>query len=1255
MPEPEANSPAEIQQTVAEARYAATSATGSASIQIINYNYSGTTPPEPPPLPGASPASEPDRPCPYRGLFHFGPNDAAVFFGRDAVVETLHRAIQRRPVLPLLGASGSGKSSVVFAGLVSRLEGDGHWRYSTFRPGADPFHALALALVPLYAPSLDDTERMVHARRLAEAMRKAELPLADVLAQVRHNAPQDQLLLIADQFEELYSLCPDEKVRRRFLDALIAGFAPAGPNGSATGGSVPRMMARLLLTMRADFLGSALAYRPFAEFFQQEGEGKGDVKLGPMNEAELREAIEKPAAAQSVSFQPGLVERILKDVAAEPGHLPLLEFALTELWSRRQGALLTHAAYTDIGGVEGALARHADASFALLGPDAQQEARRVLVQLVRPGVGTQDTRRLATRLELGEHRWHLVQRLADDRLVVTSRNAAGDDTVEVVHEALIRHWGELKLWLDADRSFRAWQDRLRNSLALYRNNNSEEAFLLQGPLLAEALDHLKERREEIASVELQFIEESAEAEKETQLRERRRRRSLFGCLIAGLVVLSLALLLAWTQLVQAQHLRGEALAVTAKLTVSSRPADALFEALAASGFGDFGLYSSATPYPISSSSTEALIEGLGLNREYNRFTGHLGQVRTAEFDAFGQKIVSAGEDGTVRLWDARTGQAIGEPLRGHKGWVRSAAFSSDGVQIVSAGKDGTIRLWDAKSGQEIGYPLIGHKGGVLSAEFSSDGQRIVSSGEDGTIRLWNVRNGQEDVAPLLGHQGWVRSAEFSPDGKWIVSAGEDGTVRIWNSLSGQLTIKPLKAHQGWVKTAAFSQDGERIVSAGYDGTVRVWDRKSGRAIGRPLRGHEGWVKTAAFSRDGERIVSAGEDGTIRLWDANTGQAIDKPLTGHQGWVLSAAFSNDGKSIVSAGQDGTVRLWKVNHWLESWGQLRGHQGSVRSASFSHDGERIVSAGDDGTVRIWDLKDSQSEGIVMRGHVFGVETVSFREDDQQIVSAGEDGTVRLWNAKTGQAIGEPLLGHQGGVMMASFRRDGLQIVSAGVDGTVRRWDAESGQQIGDSLLGHEGVVLAASFSDDGERIVSAGVHGTVRLWDAMTGISIGAPMLGHQEWIRSASFSPDGKRLMSADYHGSMRLWDVKTSQAVGQPIEGQQEEVRNASMSSDGALIVSAGNDGTLRLWDAKSLRAVGEPLRGHQGGVLSAAFSYDDKKIVSTGVDGSVRIWDPEWSDPIRVACRSLNNHQSLLNPTTDVEREAKLTCKRWGGMSLAS
>lgn len=526
--------PSEIQQNITEAQYAAASGTGNATITITNYYYREEA--------RIAPADSADvaddkLPCPYRGLFHFGPGDAEYFFGRKSFIKTLFQATQTRNFIPLLGASGSGKSSVVFAGLVPKLQQESHWQFTHFRPGSDPFHALALALVPLYTTNLNETERLAQARQLANYLRDGDIPLADVFAQIKHNYPSERVLLIADQFEELYTLCPDETIRRNFLDKL-------------TTFPFERVGMVLVLTMRADFLGNALSYRPFADVLQNT-----DLKLGPMNREELTEVIEKPAQKLGVTFEAGLVERILDDVESEPGNLPLLEFALTELWQRRQGKELTHLAYTEIGQVQGALARHANEEYDKLSEAQRKEVRRIFIQLVRPGEGTEDTRRLATKAELGAVNWALVKQLADARLVVTSRSEEAQvETVEVVHEALIRNWGELRGWMDTDRVFRAWQERLRAGMYQWQQIENgdvtgwDESRLLRGTALAEAEEKLKQRPEDLSEGELFYIQVSVKLrDKEQRRRERVRRQTVYVYVLAGgsILILALGILIQW--------------------------------------------------------------------------------------------------------------------------------------------------------------------------------------------------------------------------------------------------------------------------------------------------------------------------------------------------------------------------------------------------------------------------------------------------------------------------------------------------------------------------------------------------------------------------------------------------------------------------------------------------------------------------------------------------------------------------------------
>jgi uncharacterized protein YjbI with pentapeptide repeats len=472
-------------------------------IHITNYYYSRedirTAPVE-----SAKTSADDNLPCPYRGLFHFGPNDTEFFFGREVFVEELVQATAKRSFIPVLGASGSGKSSVVLAGLVPKLQQQGNWLFTHFRPGSDPFYALAEALVPLYTPNLNATERMAQTPKLADYLDKGEVTLTNVMANIRRSHPNHQVLLIADQFEEIYTLCNDESTRRRFLDCLLSLIQT----------NTNQLPTVLVATMRADFLGSALEYRPFADVLQD------DIKLGPMNRTELLEVISKPAQKLGVTLEAGLVKRILDDVENEPGNLPLLEFALTLLWERRSDRQLTHAAYEAIGEVQGALASHADKIYNNFDDPEQQQVQRIFMQLVRPGEGTEDTRRIATKSELVEVSWLTVSQLADARLVVTSRNSSGQETVEVVHEALIRHWQLLQSWIDENRSQIIQKNRIERLATEWQQNKQLNDYLLQGKQLKEAKAFQKEELTNFALSDnaCEFIKKSIKYERRRALK-----------------------------------------------------------------------------------------------------------------------------------------------------------------------------------------------------------------------------------------------------------------------------------------------------------------------------------------------------------------------------------------------------------------------------------------------------------------------------------------------------------------------------------------------------------------------------------------------------------------------------------------------------------------------------------------------------------------------------------------------------------------
>lgn len=460
--------------------------------------------------------------CPYRGLLYFREEDAPFFFGRATAVTHLIHAVSQHSLVAVVGASGSGKSSVVRAGLVPALR-PSHapvWEVATFVPTDRPFQAMAAALMPWLEPDLRETDRLIETTKLADALRHRHTVLRDVADSVlKKQLGTDRLLLVVDQWEELCTLCQDEPARRAFIDQVLDATA-------ATKLSV-------VLTLRGDFYDRAITtYRPLSDRVQG-----ALVNLGPMTQEELRLAIEEPARQVGLSFEPGLVELILEQAGDEPGHLPLVEFVLRQLWAHRRGGQLHHEAYKAMGQLEGAIANKAESLYVNLSEADQRKLQQIFLRLVRPGEGEADTRRRATLVEVGEDVGALAKRLADERLLVTSRLAgSAEDSLEVSHEALIRHWDRLKRWVDADRRFLAWHERLRAAVEQYQESQKSEDALLRGFALTEARDWLEQKPEYFSALERHFIAASQRCKV---------RRHVVAAATVGLVLLLVGGPFAW--------------------------------------------------------------------------------------------------------------------------------------------------------------------------------------------------------------------------------------------------------------------------------------------------------------------------------------------------------------------------------------------------------------------------------------------------------------------------------------------------------------------------------------------------------------------------------------------------------------------------------------------------------------------------------------------------------------------------------------
>jgi WD40 repeat protein/DNA-binding SARP family transcriptional activator len=1183
--------------------------------------------------------------CPFRGLAAFREKDAPFFFGREQFTERFLAAIQQQPLVVLAGSSGSGKSSAVFAGLVPRLRAARDWLVADLRPGTHPFRALATALVAVQSPALGDVDRLLEAGKLAEALAAGDLDLCDVLEPALQGQGQARrLLLVVDQFEELYTLCPELAVRRRFVDALLTAAERSGLRRE------PCLV--ILLTMRADLTGQALAYRPFADALQEAA-----LLLGPMNRDELRTAIEKPAEAQGAAFEAGLVQRILDDVGQEPGNLPLLEFALTLLWERHRHGWLTHAAYEEIGGVAGALARYADEVYGGLEEAEQAAARRVFAQLVLPGEGTEDTRRRAARAEVGEENWGLVQHLADKRLVVTGRDTAGGELVEVVHESLIQGWGQLRVWIEAGRAFRTWQERLRGALHHWEAAGRDEGILLRGAPLAEAEGWLAERAGELSEPERDFILAGAEQrECDAAEREAQRQRELEGArqlaaeraraaawLALALVVALAAVVLAaglWNrsanlatekaaaaQVAQAastQSVREAAAARTAQAQEAEQRGTAVAEAGARAtqqARAEGEAQARATQQAVAEAQT-----GLATSRELaasaenaTRQDPELGVLLALE-------AVKAAD--TVQAENAL--HSTLPALHLLHTWPNTdlcygADLKGDVRRVALVNPDGGVTLWQlpatplAAVAEMQPLATLTTPSPVTFCRLGRDGARLYIEGtdDDGSLfaEVWNVPAQRLLFAlPAQAGPGAACWGDASPDMGLVVTrpCGQEhsATLTLWDVASGSQVLTWSTGHaltrSNWepnsygINWCEFSAGGDRLVTTGVDGTVRVWDA----ATGQPrfiLTGHTDEVLTARFSPDGQRLATGGRDNTARIWDLAPGSTAGKEIVRieRDSEVQALAFSPDGERLATGTLDGAIELWDA----ADGGQLLSLKGSPGwpDLVFAPDGTRLFSAADDSRTRLWDLSPDH-ELLTLQAPV----AMPIFSPDGTVLAAGTgDGRALLWDATSGELL-RILAGHSDLTFLA-FSPDGSRLATTSWDDRGEIWDVRSGARLL-ALPDYGDTLWFPAFSPDGRRLAAGLGGGLIKIWDATTGQEL-LTLRGHSECPYGVAWSPDGRRLASGSWDGTARLWDAESGELLATlPLGTQAFWV---AFSPDGLRLATTEVSGLVKIWDVTSLPPrEALTLKGHTARVLAVAWSPDGKRLASGGFDGTVRLWD---------------------------------------------
>ncbi len=1208
------------------------------------------------------------RGSPFRGLEAFQKEHASIFFGRagathGAIAVLRTQAAAGRPFLLLLGSSGTGKSSLLRAGLLplltypgvveEQVQG-GFSRQAVMCPSdarTTPLESLAFAL--LADGALPELRAHGSAAELAETFaggaQASVLLVRGALGRAAEEEasrlgvpvpPPARLVLAVDQMEELFA----SSFAARDRDAFVAVLEALTRSG----------FVHVVAALRSDF------YAAFAEVpaLMALKAGAGQYDLGAMDAAEISQVIRRPAQVAGLVFETDpATRRTLDDVLlAEAligiGTLPLLEFALSELYERRRlpQNVLTFEAYRALGGITGALGRRADDAWQGLSEEERGAFPPVVRALVDVGEGglRTATRRWARLDEVtrAPGAASLVARLVEARLFVSGRGAAGEPVVSVVHEALFRTWDEMARQLRAEEALLRARTRVRSSAASWDAAGRPGSDLDVGRRLSESSELLA-RGFALTSIERAFVVASVGRARRARLL----RRAAVG-VMAGLIAVLLVAVVVSLRLRDAAEtasaakeralLRARALALAsaseAQLAVG-QPMRALLLAREA-----VRLARDELP------CQQALRSALMGSRERVVLRGHDGPILASRLSPDGSRLVTASSDGTARLWEVTGGE--GAVLRGHADWVLSAAFSPDGGRVVTASKDGTARVWDL-AGRPLAV-LRGHGGWVSSAAFSPDGSKIVTASEDATARVWSADGTL--LATLAGHTGALPVAAFSPDGARILTCSNDGSARLWDPSGKELAV--LRGHAGRVRTAAFSPEGASIATTSEDRSARVWSLAGAELL--VLRGHEDWVVAAAWSPDGARLVTGSVDGTARVWWVRARDGEDRgvpgaqvaALRGHEGPVWVACVSPDGSLLATASDDGTARIWGEDGTSRS--VLRGHGGAIRSASFSVDGARLVTTSADGTGRTWDVVASEVAAFGVRGA--SVELAVLSPDRSKVVttfrasprtwdvtgaaavsprSAGPpapggtersprapvirpdearsrppdgaaraapidvDSTAVVW-ATDGRRLAV-LRGHRGRLTGASFAPDGTTIVTTSMDGTARVWDLEGHER---SVLGAQGRACSLpSFAPDGSKIVTAGDAGAL-IWDPSGKPLAMLPRQGKGPLL-SVAFAPDGATVVTEEGDAAM-TWDLAGHLLAVR--RGADRPTHGPSASPDGTKLVTRSRGGTAWIRDASGAELA--VLRGHEDVVLTASFSPDGTRVITSSRDGTARVWD---------------------------------------------
>ncbi|WP_457426780.1 nSTAND1 domain-containing NTPase [Streptomyces sp. QTS52] len=1135
-----------------------------------------------------------DAPVPYRGLRAFEEEQAEWFFGRDELTATLVERLRVLAgsgggLLAVVGPSGSGKSSLLRAGLIPAV------RRGVL--GSDAGAGESARPVVLMTPGSHPTDE-----------------LTALLQALDDPAP----LIVVDQFEGLFTMCPQPSERARFMELL----------GRPRPGLV-------VIGLRADFYAQALRFPLLAQALQTQ-----QLVVGPLAQDEMRQAIVGPAHKAGVEVESGLVELLLRDLtprsspgdgtdmgdaAHDPGALPLLSHALLATWQGAPSGRLTVAAYRSSGGIHDAVAHTAETVFADLSDVQRDIARQVFLRLVNVSDDALTTRRRVHLAELldtdGPQAGEPTAVLAayvEQRLIT-----ADSDTVEISHESLLTAWPRLREWIGADHAGLRIHRRLTEAAHHWKDAKRDPGLLLRGTALALTGEWAADavHSHAVNADERAFLEASLHHQEQERRAARNRTRRLYQLLSAAVALLLVTCglsLYAQRERDRADRSRAEAesrqLASEAARIGQHDPSVSAQLALAA--------YRTAR-----TQEARAGLMDSSASPSATRLTGFTGLVQAVAFDSARTLLAAGSSDGSVRLWSTadRTRPRSLTRLRvSDELAVFAVALSLDGNTLVAGGGKGLLHRWDVSDPRRP-HPLPDLPGSpdatVYALVFAPDGNGLAAAGSDHTVRLWpNARSAGTVGTPVV-YRGddYQQSVAFSPDGSMIAAAGRDGSARLWRTHGSGRTVPlaTLGKFEGPALGVAFSPDGRFLSVCSQDRTIRLWDISD---PGRPRRSAspedkaDGWVNALAFSPDGAMLATGGSDDAVRLWDRAAGyNAATLP---HPGAVTSVAWF-DRRTLVTGCSDGVIRLWSLPSPV-----LASAQG-VNALAYSPD-SRLMAVGTL-ELQLWDLARHERVGRSWTpgGDTF-VQSVTFSPRGRILAVGYSDGLVRLFSyTLTGEltARGRPFrVASSGTVESLVFNAKGTVLASGADDATVRLWDTGRPDQVRAlrTLTGATDAVLSVAFTPDGRHIAGGSIDRAVRVWNVSGKTTDPLVTLrGPTGYVWSVAFSSDGSTLAAGSADRSVRLWDVRAIRRpvrVGPDLTGFTSYVYSVTFSPDGRTLAAGSTDTTVWLFDVSDPRApdLNAVLTAATGHVYAVAFSPDGTTLAAGGEDHTVRLWDTD-------------------------------------------